>query len=76
MALFTLKERKRKMKKTVIETWENMLENGKITESTSVFIWKGGKVVASYDGKNSIPIELNDEIVIGYSLHDGLNMAI
>ena len=64
------------MKKTVIEMWENMLESEKITESTSVFIWKDKKVIASYDGKNSIPVELNDEIVIGYSLHDGLNMAI
>ena len=64
------------MKKTVIELCESMIERKKITESTSVFIWKDGKVIATYDGKNSIPVELNDEIVIGYSLHDGLNMAI
>ena len=64
------------MKKTVIELWERMIENGKITESTNVFVWKDGKVIATYDGKNSIPVELNDEIVIGYSLKNGLSMAI
>ena len=64
------------MKKTVIELWERMIESGKITESTSVFILKDNKVIAMYDGKNSIPVELNDEIVIGYSLKNGLSMAI
>ena len=33
----------------------------KITDGTNVEIWQDNEIIASYDGRNSIPDELNDK---------------
>ena len=68
MALFTLKERKRKMKNTLISVWYELLTDERITESTAVIVNVNGHEVARYDGKNSIPYEMNDWKVRSYRI--------
>ena len=38
-----------------------------IEDNTLVNVWKDGEIIAIYDGKNSIPNELNDKQVFNIS---------
>lgn len=48
-----------------------------IDEETTVNVWRDGEIIATYDGKNSIPEELNGETVKSISAgHFTINLDI
>ena len=34
-----------------------------VTEARNMYVWDNGEIIAQYDGRDSIPVELNDREV-------------